>query len=170
MSALTPEEQAAANRAARAERDERLKGKLFMSDGEAHLRAQNHAECSRAGITNAHAIRRHGDALVALLQPVLDQTNLTGREVLELRQETARSGMSTEESAARRDQFIEGQRTPIYGTKAVVSAKMQSVKAAAHASPALRQALNQGNASNSVGLSRALYRRVVEGEPIVRKP
>src|SRR5450631_2133410 len=126
---MTPEQRAAADRAARAERAERLTGKLFMSDGEAHLRAQNHAECSRVGIVNAHAVRRHGDALVALLKPVLDQTNLTGREVLELRQETARSGTNSAASEERRDQFIEGQRTRIYGTKAVVAAKMATVKA-----------------------------------------
>jgi hypothetical protein len=169
MSDLTIKEQAAANRAARAERDERLKGRLFMSDGEAHLRAQNHAECSRAGIANQPAIQRHGDALVSLMKPVLDETNLTGREVLELRQEMTRSGTGEKESAARRDQFIEGQRTAIYGTKAVVASKAQAMKAAAHASPALRKALNTGNAANSVTLSRALYGRVVEGEPIVRK-
>jgi hypothetical protein len=167
---MTPEQQAAAARAARIARDERLTGKLFMTDGEAHLRAQNHAECSRAGITNQPAIRRHGDALVALMQPVLDQTTLTGREVLELRQEMTRSGTSDKESEARRDQFIAGARTPIYGTAKVVAAKVQATRAAAHASPALKNALHTGNAPNSVGLTRALYRRVAEGEPILRKP
>lgn len=170
MSAPTPEQQAAANRAARSKRDERLTGKLFMSDGEAHLRAQNHAECSRAGITNHLAIRGHGDALVALMKPVLDQTNLTGPEVGELRQEMARSATSEKESEARRAEFIEGQRTRIYGTAKVVATNTRAMKAAAHASPALRQALNTGNAANSVTLGRALYRRVVDGEPILRKP
>jgi hypothetical protein len=170
MSALTPDKQAAAARAARIARDERLTGNLFMTDGEAHLRAQNHAECSRAGIVNHQAIRRHGDALVALMKPVLDETNLTGREVLELRQEMTRSGTSDKESEARRDQFIAGARTPIYGTAKVVAATVQATRAAAHASPALRQALHTGNAPNSVGLTRALHRRVLSGEPILRKP
>jgi hypothetical protein len=170
MSAPTPEQQAAASRAARSARDERLTSKLFMSDGECHLRAQNHTECSRAGITNQRAIRRHGDALVALLKPVLDETNLTGREVLELRQETARNGLNEKASEARRDDFVQSMRTPIYGTTKTVEVQAAIVKAAGHASPALRKALNQGNASNSVTLARALYRRVQDGEPIARKP
>jgi hypothetical protein len=171
---MTSEEQeaASARRAAATahhERGERAVKRLFMSDGECHLRAQNHTECSRAGIVNQRQIRRHGDALVAQMKPVLTETNLTGPEVLELRREMTRAPTSAEESAKRLDAFVDDMRRPIYGTRKVVEAEAQAAKKAAHASPALRKALNTGNAPNSVSLGRTLYRRATDGEPILRK-
>ncbi len=141
---------------------------LYMTDGECHLRAQNHAECSRAGIVNHREIRERGDALVASLKPVLDQVHLTGPEALELRREMTREPLPAEAAAARHDDFIAGMRTPIYATTKHVAAKAQATKAAAHASPELRRALNTGNAGNSVTLGRALYRRFEAGDSIVR--
>jgi hypothetical protein len=172
---LTEEDRAEADvrRAAQVERTERAQrmvGRLFMSDAEIHLRQQNHSECTRAGIVNQRQIRKHGDALVAKMKPVLDETNLSGPEILELRREMIRAPMSADESEKRKGTVIEDMRRPIYGTRKVVEAEVQATRAAAHASPALRKALHTGNASNSVGLTRALYRRVADGEPILRKP
>jgi len=173
MSALTPEQISAARRAAASaqhERSERATKRLYMTDGECHLRAQAHAEASRAGITNQHELRAHADAVVAAMKPVLEETNLTGAEVLELRREMTREPTTAEQSAAREDQFLADMRRPIYGTKKRVEAKAAATKRLAHRSPALRTALNTGNAPNSVALGRAIYRRVEDGAPILRKP
>src|SRR5450631_148183 len=116
MSDLTPEEQAAADarrhaQVKRRELNERATKRLFMTDAECHLRAQNHTECSRAGIVNHREIRGHGDALVGHMKPILDEVHLTGPEVLELRRGMTRAGATPEEGAARRNQVIEGMRS-----------------------------------------------------------
>jgi hypothetical protein len=177
MSELTPAQVSAARRkaaTAQHERGERMVKRLFKSDAETHLRAQAHAEYSRTrgpGVAfNQHEADRHADAVVAAMAPVLAETTLTGPEALELRREMTRAPTTAEQSAARMDQFVELARKPIYGTKRVIEAKAKAAKAAAHQSPALRKALNTGNAANSVVLGRALLRRVEEGEPILRKP
>jgi hypothetical protein len=183
MSELTPEEISAARRAAATaqhERSERATKRLFMTDGECHLRAQAHAEASRAGIVNHRAVKAHADAVVAAMKPVLEETSLTGPEVLELRREMSREPMTAAEGEKRFDTFLEDMRQPIYGTRKIVEAKVQAAKTAAHASPALRKALNTGNAANSVTLGRALYQRVhqthenprsvAKPSPILRKP
>jgi hypothetical protein len=143
---------------------------LFKSEAECVLRQQNHTECTRAGIVNQNQIDSHGDALLAQMQPVIEETNLTGAELLELRREMIRQPTSAEESAKRFDTFVEGMRRPIWGTRKVIEAEAKAAKVAAHASPALRRALNVGNAQNSIPLGRALYRRAIDGEPILRKP
>lgn len=155
---------------AKAAREDRMVKGLFMSDAECHLRARAHAEASRAGVVNCHEVRAHADAVVASLASVIGETNLTGREALDLRAEMVRAPLSAEASAARHDDFVQDMRTPIYGTTHVVSTKARAAKAAAHSSPALRRALNQGNAANSVALGRAMYRRQQDGEPILRNP
>jgi hypothetical protein len=182
MSALTPEQLSAARRAAASaqhERSERATKRLYMTDGECHLRAQAHAEASRAGITNQHELRAHADAVVAAMKPVLEETKLTGPEVLELRREMTREPMAAAEGEKRLDTFLEDMRQPIWGTRKIVEAKVQAAKNVAHASPALRKALNTGNAANSVTLGRALYRHVHQTHenpranrpsPILRKP
>jgi len=173
MSTLTPEqEQQAAERLdalkARGARDQRMVSKLFMSEAECALRSRAHAEASRAGVVNCHEVKRHADAIVGSLAPVIAETHLTGAEALELRAEMVRAPLSKDAAATRHDEFIRDMRTPIYGTKHVIQTKAQAVKAAAHESPALRKALNSGNAANSVTLGRGFYRRVQEGQKIVR--
>jgi hypothetical protein len=173
MSALTPEqEQQAAERLdalkARGARDQHAVSKLFMTEAECALRSRAHAEASRAGVVNHHAVKRHADAIVGSLAPVIAETHLTGAEALELRAAQVRAPLSAEAATARHDQFIEDMRTPIYGTKHVIETKAEAVRAAAHRSPALRKALNTGDAANSVTLGRGFYRRVEDGNTIVR--
>jgi hypothetical protein len=167
MSLRTPAQRAAAARAAR---DERLAGTMFMSDAECRLRERNHVECSDAGIVNERDVRRHGDALVNLMKPVMNETNLSAQEILLLRREMASTGMNAEQSASRHAQFVSETRKGLFDNKGKAETHINAVKAAAHESPALRQALNTGNAANSVPLMRSLYRRVIEdGQPIARK-
>jgi hypothetical protein len=141
---------------------------LYRPDTEARLREQARTELSRRGYASPDEIKRHEDAVVASMAGVIGETNLTGKEVVELRREMLREPLSEGKQVERAGEFVQDMRRPIWGTKAHIETQAAAAKAAAHASPALRKALNTGNAGSSVPLARSLYRRVADGEPVAR--
>jgi hypothetical protein len=177
MSELTPDQVSAARRKAATkqhERGERAMSRLFRSDAECHLRSAAHAEYSRTrgpGVAfNQHAANAHADAVVASMKPILDEVHLSGPEASEFRVAMTRAPPTPEEGEARREQFIEDARRPIYGTRKVVEQKLAATRTAVLKAPALSKGLNTGAAGMNVHLHRGLSRRVEEGEPILRSP
>lgn len=136
----------------------RAAGALYMSDAECRLRAQAHSEATRHGVVNHHAIKAHADRIIAHMKPALG--SLTGPEAIELRKAQVQAPLSAAASAGRLSEFVEGLRTPIYGTKEAIETRATAAKQVLHRNPALRQALNTGNAANSVPLGRSLIRRI----------
>jgi hypothetical protein len=137
---------------------ERAAGSLYMSDAEARLRAQAHSEATRHGVVNHREIEAHTKRILDHMAPVLG--SLTGPEALELRKAQVQTPLSAAASAERLSEFVDGLRTPIYGTKEAIETRASAAKQVLHKNPTLRQALNTGNAANSVPLGRSLIRGV----------